>query len=102
MLKTGLVSANKTSSPILFVGTTNDPVAPLRSAKKMSSQFCGSAVLAVDGTGVSHFSSQCGPTGKSDVFPALLLFGTFSLRLEAHPNLPNRYLAPTPRHAVQS
>jgi len=57
----GLVSANKTSSPILFVGTTNDPVAPLRSAKKMASQFCGSTVLAVDGTGHSSYSvpSHC-------------------------------------------
>lgn len=48
---TGQVSAKRTSSPILFVSTTADPVTPLVSARKMSSQFGNSAVLAVDGAG---------------------------------------------------
>lgn len=48
-LVTGSVSANKTSSPILFIGKTLDPVTPLHSAMKVCSQFSGSAVLTVDG-----------------------------------------------------
>ncbi|KAH7128573.1 TAP-like protein-domain-containing protein [Dendryphion nanum] len=47
----GKVNVNSTSAPILFVSTKLDPITPLRSAKKMSSLFPGSAVLAADWVG---------------------------------------------------
>jgi len=50
----GTVSANQTSSPILFMSSTLDPVTPLRSAKTVSSRFGGSALLTVERTGVRY------------------------------------------------
>ena len=49
----GPVAANKTSNPMLFMGNVRDPITPLASAKKMSSQFPGSSVLTMNGTAVS-------------------------------------------------
>lgn len=57
-------SVNKTSSPILFVGNTYDPVTPLRHAKKMSKYFAGAGVLQQNsaGHGVMAAASKC--TGR--------------------------------------
>lgn len=43
----------KTENPVLLVGTQNDPITPLISAKKMSEGFEGSVVLEQEGYGVS-------------------------------------------------
>ncbi|KAH8901266.1 hypothetical protein GQ53DRAFT_850808 [Thozetella sp. PMI_491] len=57
----GLVSASNTSAPILFIGNTVDPVTPLASAMKMSTQFPGSIVLTAEGIGHTSFAinSNC-------------------------------------------
>ena len=44
----------KTKSPVLFIGNTFDGLTPLVSAKNVSSTFEGSALLTVDGYGVSY------------------------------------------------
>ncbi|KAF2015253.1 hypothetical protein BU24DRAFT_491524 [Aaosphaeria arxii CBS 175.79] len=51
----------QTSVPLLFVGTTGDPVTPLSSAFKMSAYFEGSVVLTQDTPGHSYSTipSQC-------------------------------------------
>lgn len=63
-----------TSTPILFVGTTGDPVTPLSSAFKMSQYFEGSKVLTVDAPGHSFTgaSSKC----AIDVVQAYIGTGT--------------------------
>lgn len=45
----------KTKSPVLFIGNTFDGLTPLVSAKNVSSTFEGSALLTVNGYGVSSF-----------------------------------------------
>ncbi|KAL9078396.1 MAG: hypothetical protein Q9157_002691 [Trypethelium eluteriae] len=60
---TGPYEAN-TSSPILWIGNTADPVTPLRSAMKMSKGFPGSVVLTQDSPGHSSLAafSKCTTT----------------------------------------
>ncbi|KAF2794937.1 hypothetical protein K505DRAFT_303100 [Melanomma pulvis-pyrius CBS 109.77] len=48
---TGVPSSNHTSTPILFIGNTLDPVTPLRAAKKMSGLFAGSRLLTQNSVG---------------------------------------------------
>jgi hypothetical protein len=49
----GPFHATNTSFPLLLIGNTADPVAPLAFAKKMSNLFKGSVLLTVDTPGVS-------------------------------------------------
>ncbi|KAL9082362.1 MAG: hypothetical protein Q9165_008909 [Trypethelium subeluteriae] len=53
---TGPYEAN-TSSPILWIGNTADPVTPLRSAIRMSKGFPGSVVLTQDSPGHSSLAA---------------------------------------------
>ncbi|KAF2184655.1 hypothetical protein K469DRAFT_666450 [Zopfia rhizophila CBS 207.26] len=57
----GVLSSNKTSFPILFVGNTVDPVTPLSFAKKMASLFPGSVALTQNsvGHGIISAASTC-------------------------------------------
>ncbi|KAF5365068.1 hypothetical protein D9758_011014 [Tetrapyrgos nigripes] len=56
----GPVGAN-TSSPLLVIGNTADPVTPLSAAKKMSASFPGSGLLIQDSPGHTalNFASNC-------------------------------------------
>ncbi|PSN68650.1 hypothetical protein BS50DRAFT_663296 [Corynespora cassiicola Philippines] len=47
----GIPSANNTSTPILFLSTTLDPVTPLRAAEKMVKRFGGARLLVQDTVG---------------------------------------------------
>jgi hypothetical protein len=58
----GKVGAN-TSFPVMFIGNTGDPAAPLINAKTMSKLFPRSSVLTVDSPGVS--SLTCGPIARN-------------------------------------
>ncbi|VDB83327.1 unnamed protein product [Peniophora sp. CBMAI 1063] len=49
--------ATNTSSPILFVSNTIDPVAPRSGAEKMSALFPGSGLLVQNATGHTSFSA---------------------------------------------
>ncbi|CAG9992175.1 unnamed protein product, partial [Clonostachys byssicola] len=44
-------SANKTSSPILFIGNRADPVTPLVGTRRASTSFPGSGLVEIDGIG---------------------------------------------------
>ncbi|ORX97553.1 TAP-like protein-domain-containing protein [Clohesyomyces aquaticus] len=50
-------SASNTSSPLLFVSNTIDPVTPLRSARKMAARFGGAGLLVQDAVGHSSQST---------------------------------------------
>jgi hypothetical protein len=50
----GPFGPTNTSSPMLFIGNTADPVSSLGNAKKMSKYYPGSVVLTVDTIGVSR------------------------------------------------
>ncbi|KAL3438153.1 TAP-like protein-domain-containing protein [Aspergillus tetrazonus] len=54
-LKGTILDSRRTASPILFVTTEVDPVAPKRAAHKMSSVFPGSAVLIQRSVGHTEF-----------------------------------------------
>ncbi|KAH9871123.1 hypothetical protein J1614_006697 [Plenodomus biglobosus] len=47
----GIPRVNNTSTPILFISGTADPITPLPSAKKMQSVFPGSELLVWEGAG---------------------------------------------------
>lgn len=58
---TGTPSANSTSTPILFIGNTLDPVTPLSAAKKMTARFGGARLLQQNSVGHASVSaaSKC-------------------------------------------
>ncbi|KAL4778172.1 TAP-like protein-domain-containing protein [Aspergillus varians] len=56
-LSGSILETRYTPSPILFVTTNVDPVAPKRGAHKMSSVFPGSVVLTQNSTGHTAFAS---------------------------------------------
>ncbi|OCL12579.1 hypothetical protein AOQ84DRAFT_395589 [Glonium stellatum] len=58
MLPGSIMQTKNTSFPLLFISMTDDPVAPIRGAYKMSAVFPGSIVLAQKGVSVSLKSSQ--------------------------------------------
>ncbi|KAF2229716.1 hypothetical protein EV356DRAFT_374456 [Viridothelium virens] len=73
-VSSGYAGANHSSNPILFVGNTKDSVAPHRRVVKISSQFRGSTVLTVNGTG--HSSLNVPPQCVWSHFRAYLVDGT--------------------------
>lgn len=60
---TGPFAAN-TSHPMLFIGTTLDPVTPLDNARRMAANFPGSAMLQQDSEGHTSWSSPSLCTAK--------------------------------------
>lgn len=54
----------KTSSPLLFIGNTYDPVTPLASAKNMSASFEGSVLLHQDGFGHTSIAQESDCTNE--------------------------------------
>lgn len=55
---TGVPSANETSTPILFISNTLDPVTPLRAGKKMSALFGGSRILVQNSVGHGSLAAR--------------------------------------------
>lgn len=55
----------RTSSPLLFIGNTYDPVTPLASARNMSAGFEGSVVLQQDGFGHTSIAQTSNCTNEA-------------------------------------
>lgn len=55
----------RTSSPLLFIGNTYDPVTPLVSARNMSAGFEGSVVLQQDGFGHTSIAQTSNCTNEA-------------------------------------
>lgn len=55
---------NSTSTPILFVGNTLDPVTPLRHAKKMQGRFAGAGLLTQDSPGHAALAARSACTSR--------------------------------------
>lgn len=60
----GVPSADKTSTPILFIGNTIDPVTPHRAAEKMTKLFGGARLLTQDCVGHASVAAVSACTYK--------------------------------------
>lgn len=78
----------QTKNPVLVIGNTFDPVAPLVSARNLSETLSGSVLLQHDGFGVSNFR------GSKDKLP---LMNNADLFVRSIPRLASPRLAPRKR-----
>ncbi|KAF2444489.1 hypothetical protein P171DRAFT_444659 [Karstenula rhodostoma CBS 690.94] len=61
----GVLGANKTSFPILFIGNTIDPITPIVGARKMSGLFPGSVLLAQNSIGHTSLAASSACTSRN-------------------------------------